>query len=131
MPHSWPWLVSVRIKYIDDTLSDHLCGGSLVYNAYYVLTSAHCLEEIYDPTNLVVVVGLHNLDEGANGFNTYNVQNFWVHPQYDPMKSYTNDIGILRLAKQPTQSYKVSPICLPEFDDVSIIFNKEVVMVGW
>jgi secreted trypsin-like serine protease len=126
VPNSWPWMVSLRLRSSSNTLSQHFCGGTII-DQITVLTAAHCIYE--SPSRVVVVVGLHDLRSPPSQ-NIYTIQTIYIHPNYDNTR-FNNDIAVIKLARPITFSDKVSAVCLPQTNDSSVIFNKNVVITGW
>ncbi|XP_069805148.1 trypsin-like [Dendropsophus ebraccatus] len=100
VPHSQPW--QVALYYFDK----FICGGILI-NEYWVLTAAHC-----NVSNIQVRLGEHNLteEEGTEQF-TYAVK-ICPHENYC-MRTYDNDIMLLKLASPAIINDYVTTISLP------------------
>lgn len=122
--NSWPWVVSLRLR-SGAQINEHICGGSLIYSNY-VLTAAHCVFK-RTARKLAVIVGSNSLDSVEH---VYYVSELVYHSEFDK-NEIINDIALLKLEKHVTFSDSVSTICLPESFDHTIIFDKNVVVVGW
>jgi secreted trypsin-like serine protease len=85
-PHSWPWIVSLR------RLNLHFCGGSLL-NKEWVLTAAHCMQNIDE---LTVHIGVHN--RTSFGPQIRGITQVIIHPDYEPPPRHVNDIALFRLS---------------------------------
>ncbi|MFD8493697.1 S1 family peptidase [Amycolatopsis sp. NPDC059657] len=83
----YPWVVSLRIN------GQHFCGGTFISNQQ-VLTTAHCLAWLDDPTRIEVVAGRDA--RTGDGGDVYPVESYWMQPDYDP-EYYRNDIAMLML----------------------------------
>ena len=68
------------------------CGGSIIDN-YWILTAAHCLEDVNE-NNLYVMAGSDN--SYAQGGDSYSVEEIIVHPNYNN-NTMNNDIALLKL----------------------------------
>jgi len=127
IPHAFPWMASLRLLSITNTVSSHFCGGTLIF-AQYVLTAAHCVQSI--PANkLAVVLGIHSMTDSLTDENKYPVVNVIAHENYDPI-NILNDIAILRLARPVAPfSNRISPVCLPSLD--TSMDKKDAMVIGW
>ncbi|UJR25226.1 hypothetical protein I4U23_006578 [Adineta vaga] len=119
IPHSWPWIVSLRIR-------DHFCGGTLI-DSRHVLTAAHCLIGAY-PNSLRVVAGLHErLNTNTGRTQNIGVARIFIHEQYNS-RTQAHDIAIIRLCQPVQLNSYVNLICLPGPDPQE---STSVTVAGW
>ncbi|XP_062373690.1 tryptase-2-like [Sardina pilchardus] len=119
---SWPWMVYLRTV---EGMYPSSCGGSLI-NARWVLTAAHCLENVHMRP---VVVGRLNLRDPI--LRQYAVLLYLIHPDYHEVEGTPhNDIALVQLKKSVFTSKYVMPVALPTPLDV---FNtsSECWVTGW
>lgn len=78
------------------------------------MTAAHCFLENSDPSNIVVVVGDHDLDAGneTSYSRTLTVKKITPHEKYNP-DTNENDIAVLEIDGEIRYSKGVGPACLP------------------
>jgi len=111
-PHSLPWQVGIVRS---ANKSDNHCGGSLICPKF-VLSAAHCLEEVQCKQNFtedefLVTVGKHKLSNHDEG--TYHqIEKFYMHPDFD-CRTYNNDLSVILLKKPVAFSPKVQAISIP------------------
>ena len=126
--HTWGWAVSLR-----DSHGDHICGGSIL-SLNYVLTAAHCIENmVLTPVFLSIVVGADLL----TGFEGQRIplSNIIIHPDYNG-RTKENDIAVLQLNRSiDFNDMNVARICLPRVSTSEQsrypIVQKPVVAIGW
>ena len=119
VPHSWPWIVSLRVR-------DHFCGGTLI-DARHVLTAAHCVTRSSTST-LRVVAGLHQrLNTSTGRAQIMGVSRISVHEQYNAA-TLAHDIAVLRLSQPVQLNTYVNLICLPAVDPQE---SQGVTVAGW
>lgn len=102
-PHSRPYMVSVQSKGV------HTCGGALL-NPRWVLTAAHCIPESADVSRMMVVVGLHRLQERRNA-QSFAIRSACPHPGYDS-QTMEDDLLLLQLEGKVKRSKRQRPIAL-------------------
>ncbi|CAF1514808.1 unnamed protein product, partial [Didymodactylos carnosus] len=128
VPHSWGWIVSFR-RYLD-----HKCGGA-VLNENYVITAAHCIDDINTIISNTVSVGKHQLSRSGQ---IRSISKVFVHPYYKK-STFENDIAVLQLSSPLNLSDPlVSKICLPNLTETTSFdvpeyprVNSSLVVVGW
>ena len=123
---SWPWAVSLRYY------GAHICGGSIL-SSYFIITAAHCMDDITDSASLTILAGslTLNVSSSSEPYQILSITQIIKHIYYDP-NTFSNDIALLRLASPINITNENSkPICLPTNDSVQPTDNINMVVVGW
>ncbi len=130
--HSWPYIVYIQI-------GDYSwCGGSLI-DSWNVLTAAHCTYD-RDISEFILWFGVHKLDEREIEMNMGIVEKRFIreiinHPDYEtyPIKSYKNDLAILRLSQSVYESAYIRYLCiLPNDNRIGDVqLDNQVEIIGW
>ncbi|CAF3364480.1 unnamed protein product [Rotaria sp. Silwood1] len=125
--HSWGWMASLRRNDI------HHCGASLI-SPSYVITAAHCVNDIPSLSRLSLNFDITNL---SNIGELRNVTKMYVHPLYD-QRLYINDLAILRLHKPiDLINSNMSVICLPTKTEFNLEqaeyppIGSSLIAIGW
>jgi len=123
----WPWLVAVG-----DISQGAFCGGSII-SPQWVLTAAHCFEEVVDkPCKYNVRAGVLDWKKDPSGDGVdRRVVGIYRHPKYDD-DTKQNDIALLKLEKPLTldPDTHINAICLPETDH-SALPGTSCSAAGW
>ncbi|KAL6435846.1 hypothetical protein ACFW04_005604 [Cataglyphis niger] len=108
-PGEIPYQVSLQII----ETGHHFCGG-VVLNQKYVLTAAHCV--FGKDVNLIsATVGTTDLREPHA---VHFIESSYVHEEYDENNSWFNDIALLKLKSPFKFSTLISPVVLPEQNQI-------------
>jgi secreted trypsin-like serine protease len=91
------------------------CSGSILNN-YFILTAAHCVQNI-PPFYITIKAGIHyQLDRNAT---TRVVERIYLHPNYTGhIDGYANDIALLELSVPLNfnDNRDISPTCVPSIN---------------
>ncbi|MGQ0824636.1 MAG: S1 family peptidase [Actinomycetota bacterium] len=91
-----PWQVAILEKGVSNPYQAHFCGGSIIAG-YWVLTAAHCVEDM-TANNLQIVAGYSTLSSIPASARR-NVTQKHVHPLYNQF-SFVHDVALLRVDLQ-------------------------------
>ena len=114
---TYPWVVSLQ-------RGSHFCGGALI-GKDWVLTAAHCLEDL-EADDLTLVIGGHSLTS-LNGAEIREASWFLIHPDYDPNRFYS-DIAIIKLDRS---SNKTPISIIDQASNQSLLSNEQMRVIGW
>ncbi|NP_001187139.1 granzyme-like III precursor [Ictalurus punctatus] len=122
--HSRPYMASVQFK------KAHMCGGFLIRKDY-VLTAAHCVDNIdhSGKDKLEVLLGAHNINQKESQQQRIQVQKYILHPCYERGER-PNDIMLLKLKSKAKENKFVKVIALPKKDE-NLPARQECSIAGW
>ncbi|XP_053483665.1 granzyme B-like [Ictalurus furcatus] len=122
--HSRPYMASVQIN------NEHKCGGFLIRKDY-VLTAAHCVDNIdhSGKDKLEVLLGAHNISRKNLLQQRIQVQKSIPHPCYKRGKP-ANDIMLLKLKSKANENKFVKVIALPKKNE-NLPARQECSIAGW
>jgi secreted trypsin-like serine protease len=84
---------------LNDNYKDHFCGGSLVAERF-VVTAAHCLADVTDPSLQVQVLARARKLDGSG--ERVDIKRVYIHPGYWTGIGADYDVAVLELAKPVT-----------------------------
>ncbi|KAF4087350.1 hypothetical protein AMELA_G00094420 [Ameiurus melas] len=122
--HSRPYMASVQIN------NKHTCGGFLITKDY-VLTAAHCVDNIdhSGKDKLEVLLGAQNIHQKESQQQRISVQKYILHPCYKRHER-PNDIMLLKLKSKAKVNNAVNVIALPK-KNKNLPDHQECSIAGW
>jgi hypothetical protein len=122
-PGEWPWQVRLQI-------GTALCSGSLIHPRW-VLTAAHCLQEV-EPDEIVVVLGDYDRLTTETTEQQRAVVQIARHPGFE-ISTWQDDIALLKLDRPAVLNGHVALASLIESpaDDGLMTVNTLATATGW
>ncbi|XP_034801396.1 myeloblastin [Pan paniscus] len=122
-PHSRPYMASLQMR---GNPGSHFCGGTLIHPSF-VLTAAHCLQDI--PQRLVnVVLGAHNVRTQEPTQQHFSVAQVFLN-NYDA-ENKLNDVLLIQLSSPANLSDSVATVQLPQ-QDQPVPHGTQCLAMGW
>ncbi|KAI9925840.1 hypothetical protein MW887_005646 [Aspergillus wentii] len=120
----FPWQVSIQ----SSVAKQHICGGSIL-SGKYILTAAHCMNPLEDPSLFSVRAGSSDSDSGGQEIK---VKRFTRHPDYQKDSPHNNDVAIIELESGfQFVSDIVYPVKLADAADGLPAEGTAAVVSGW
>ncbi|XP_052901875.1 chymotrypsin-like protease CTRL-1 [Anopheles moucheti] len=94
--HEFPYQVSLQWNFNNGSRPMHLCSGSII-NREWILTAAHCGEEVSGGGWFEIVAGVNNIVDEESGAQRRNVSRFVKHPAFN-LNTIKNDIAVMLLS---------------------------------
>ncbi|KAH0954452.1 hypothetical protein HN011_010735 [Eciton burchellii] len=121
---AYPYIVSLQWGF---SSTSHFCAAS-IYNRYWLITAAHCIQAVPNIGRFIIKAGKHKLSGTEKGEQEREVESSIVHEKYQGgVAPY--DIGMIKL-KTPLDltSKQVQSIGLPEAESEP---TGDAILCGW
>ncbi|XP_046971366.1 melanization protease 1-like [Vanessa cardui] len=135
----FPWITRLGYYMSDEKEPEWLCGGALITDRY-VLTAAHCVNNIAEDSELALVrIGEYDTSTNpdcqlylcAPPVQDRKIKKVITHPSYDK-PPFHNDLAIILLDTPVEINDYVLPICLPRsHQHCKAELSEFVTVAGW
>ncbi|XP_063229584.1 brachyurin-like [Bacillus rossius redtenbacheri] len=123
--HAFPYQVALFLPVQGGT---SFCGGSIL-NQEWILTAAHCVDELVGPVE--VVLGAHNIRTVESSQVSLVGSEIHIHPEWN-RAILQNDVALIKLPKKISYNAYIQPIRLPSKSQESKTFaNDQGTVSGW
>ena len=113
----YPWMA-----YVQSTIGS--CGGTVI-NDRYVMTAAHCVQNVKSPDAFTVTLHAYKTEDFQNPELHHKVSKFIMHPKYQGVNSF-HDIALLQLEEPLKFNASFMPVCIPKTNEYD-----NLVVAGW
>ncbi|MBF0450877.1 MAG: trypsin-like serine protease [Candidatus Magnetomorum sp.] len=116
----WPWMAALVERNTSPLSDAFFCGGILIHPRW-MLTAAHCVENLL-PYDFEVILNAHDLETDQG--DPYPIRQILIHPEFDNI-GLENDIALIQLKNAATYPI-IQP--MPSHD---ILPDVSGVVIGW
>ncbi|XP_072481134.1 plasma kallikrein isoform X2 [Notamacropus eugenii] len=113
-PGEWPWQASLQVKL---RTQSHMCGGSVIGNQW-VITAAHCFDDLPSPDIWRIYTGILNQSEIQAATPFSKAKKIIIHPHYK-ISETSHDIALIKLETPLHFTDLQTSICLPSKEDMT------------
>lgn len=127
-PSQFPHAAALILHLTRNNRVEHsFCGGSIIHQNF-VLTAAHCLDDVH---NVEVLAGVHNIWGTAHYRANVPPRDLRSHPQYN-RNTLINDIGLIHLLRRISFGSSMQRIALPQQAHANNRFiGSTGTVIGW
>ncbi|MDG3085206.1 serine protease [Vibrio hannami] len=100
VPGDWPFIVPLVYKGAN-AYNGQFCGGSLIASKY-VLTAAHCLDDL-KASDIEVITRIYDLNDESSATRSA-IKQVYIHKSYNINGANNNDIALLELEQEVAQN---------------------------
>lgn len=125
--HEFPYQVSLQWNYNNGSRSQHFCSGSIL-NRAWILTAAHCNENLPSGGWFEVVAGVNNIVREESGAQRRNVSRFVNHPSYN-LSTVKHDIAVILLSEPLHLNRNIRAMRLATSN--TVILQTHAKFAGW
>jgi len=121
-PYSWPFICSLQYS------GSHICGGSLVKSldgTFYFVTAAHCLDR--QARYYSISCAVHDRFGSNPHQQVFDISSYVNHEGYNA-NTFANDISVMALKSQPTETNQLQPVCVADSDYYG---GETAYVIGW
>ncbi len=121
----FPWMAAV-LEERDGELFQ-TCGASLLA-PHWLITAAHCVDELSDAGPLEVMLDQPRLSDGED--DRHDISDFFIHPDFNS-STLDSDIALLRLAEPVSLDTVSIPDAAMQRNEVEITTSDNLELLGW
>lgn len=122
--NAWPWMVAIYNA--KEGTPRFRCSGTLI-NQNFILTVASCVHGM-KASQTLVSLGTNKL--ATDNLELQPIEAIKIHEEFS-IQFRENDIALLKLKNTVSASTSLNAICLPKSRNADVVFNKNLLVVGW
>ena len=110
-----PWQAILKENRFFGLVEYRKCGAVLIDHEW-AITAAHCASGLWIFSELIVVLGEHDLSKNQSTGIERKVKKIFIHPKFNKYL-LEDDMALIQLEKPVEFDANIQPICLPRKDE--------------